>query len=189
VNAWLRQLPNSISAFRVALVAPIGIALAHRDWPIAIGLILVATASDGLDGFLAKRFGWQTPLGALLDPMADKLLVATVFVTLAVQGGVPLWLMAVAVGRDLVIVTGALAYRLRFGPLRVRPRAVSKLNTLCQLGFVLSVVVRRELGWPPAWAEIALGAATLVTTTVSGIDYVLTYGRAACAAARAEAVG
>ncbi len=188
VSASLRQLPNSISAFRIVLVAPIGIALAHRDWPVAIALILVATASDGLDGFLARRFGWQTPLGALLDPAADKLLVATVFVTLAVRGGVPLWLMAVAVGRDLVIVTGTLAYRLRFGPLRVRARAVSRLNTLCQLGFVLCVVVRREIGWPPAWAEITLGATTLVTTTVSGIDYVLTYGRAAREAARAEAV-
>lgn len=188
MSAWLRQLPNSISAFRIALVVPIGFALAYRDWPTAIGLILVATASDGVDGFLAKRFAWQTTLGALLDPAADKLLVATVFVTLALQGGVPLWLMAVAVGRDLVLVTGALAYRLRFGPLRVRPSAVSKLNTLCQLGFVFCVVVRREFGWPPAWAETALGAATLVTTTVSGIDYVLTTGRAARQAARVEAV-
>ena len=189
VSAWLRQLPNSISAVRIALVPPIGVALANRDWPTAIGLILVATASDGVDGFLAKRFGWQTKLGALLDPAADKLLIATVFVTLALQGGVPLWLMAVAVGRDLVLVAGAIAYRWRFGPLHVRPSVVSKLNTLCQLGFVLSVVVRRELGWPPAWVETALGALTLVTTTVSGIDYVRTYGRAAREAARGEAVG
>lgn len=189
MSAWLRQLPNSISAFRIALVAPIGLALGRRDWPTAIGLILVATASDGLDGFLAKRFGWQTTLGALLDPAADKLLVATVFVTLAWQGGVPLWLMAAAVGRDLVIVSGALAYRWRFGPQRVRPSVVSKLNTLCQLGFVLCTVVRREFGWPPAWTETALGALTLVTTTVSGIDYVLTYARAAQDAARAETLG
>ncbi|MDE2296009.1 MAG: CDP-alcohol phosphatidyltransferase family protein [Gammaproteobacteria bacterium] len=189
MSAWLRQLPNSISAFRIALVPPIGIALAHRDWPTAIALILIATASDGVDGFLAKRFGWQTTLGALLDPAADKLLVATVFVMLALQGGVPLWLMAVAVGRDLVIVAGALAYRWRFGPLHVRPSVASKLNTLCQLSFVLSVVVRREFGWPPAWTGTALGAATLVTTTVSGIDYVLTTGRAAREAVRAEAVG
>jgi cardiolipin synthase len=188
VGAWLRQLPNAISAIRIVLVAPIGLALAHQHWPTAIGLILVATASDGVDGFLAKHFAWQTKLGALLDPAADKLLVATVFVTLALQGGVPLWLMAVAVGRDLLLVTGAIAYRLRFGPLRVRPSVISKLNTLCQLGFVLCVVVRREFGWPPSWAETALGALTLVTTTVSGIDYVLTYGRAAGQAARAEAV-
>ncbi len=187
MSARLRQLPNLISAARILLVLPIGIALTRRDWPVAIGLIVIATLSDGADGYLAKRFAWRTKLGAVLDPAADKLLVATVFVVLALQGGVPMWLMAAAVGRDLGIVAGALVYRLRFGPLRVRPSAVSKLNTLCQLCYVLCVVLRREIDWPRAWVETALGALALVTIVVSGLDYALTYRRATGRLARAEA--
>lgn len=179
MRVWLRQLPNLISAARLILVAPVALALLHRDWPVAIALFAIAALSDGADGLLAKHFGWQTSLGAVLDPAADKLLIATVFVTLAVQGSVPLWLAAAAVARDLVIVTGALSYRLRVGPLRLRPTLVSKINTLCQLLFLLCVVVRREIALPPAWVETVLGAATLVTIGVSGIDYVLTYARRA----------
>jgi len=187
VSARLRQLPNLISAARIVLVLPIGVALAHRDWPVAIGLIVIATLSDGADGFLAKRFAWRTRLGAVLDPAADKLLVGTVFVVLALQGGVPMWLMAAAVGRDLGIAFGALACRLRFGSLRVRPSAVSKLNTLCQLCYVLCVVLRREIDWPRAWVATALGALTLVTIAVSGLDYALIYWRGARRLTRVEA--
>jgi len=176
VTVSLRQLPNLISLFRILLIVPIAAALLHREWLAALALFFIAAVSDAADGFLAKQFGWQTDLGALLDPSADKLLVATVFVTLTVQGSVPLWLTAAVVGRDLTIVLGALAYRLWFGPLRMRPTAVSKLNTLFQLTFILCVVARREFALPPAWFETLLGALVLATTAVSGIDYVLSYG-------------
>ncbi|NNM60997.1 MAG: CDP-alcohol phosphatidyltransferase family protein [Steroidobacteraceae bacterium] len=158
------------------MIAPIAVALLHRNWPVAIAMFGIAALSDGADGFLAKRFGWQSNIGALLDPAADKLLVACVFVVLAVGGSVPLWLMAAALGRDLVIVCGALAYRLRFGPLKVRPSLVSKINTLCQMLFLLCVVVRREIDLPPAWVETSLGALTFATISTSGLDYVITYG-------------
>jgi cardiolipin synthase (CMP-forming) len=185
--AGLRQLPNLISGLRILLVAPIAVALLHRRWPAAIVLLGVAAVSDGADGFLAKRYGWQSPLGALLDPAADKLLVAAVFVALAAQGSVPVWLAASAVGRDLVIVAGALAYRLRFGPLCVRPTVASKINTLCQLLFLFAVVIRREIGLPPAWAMMLGGALVFVTTVVSGLDYVITYATNARRRVRAGA--
>ena len=182
----LRQLPNLISLFRLVLIAPLAAALLHRDWAAALMLFAIAAASDAADGFLAKRFGWQTELGALLDPAADKLLVATVFLTLAVQGNVPLWLMAAAVGRDLVIVLGAISYRLWVGPLKMRPTVVSKINTLVQVLYILAVVARREIALPAAWVVTLLGALAFVTIAVSGLDYVLTYAARAYRAAGAQ---
>src|SRR3984957_16939384 len=137
VSGSLRQLPNLITSIRILLVVPIAVALLNHRLPATIALFAAAALSDAADGFLAKRFGWQSELGAVLDPAADKLLLATVFITLAYLRLIPLWLMAVAVARDAIIVLGALLYRLCFGPLNVRPSIVSKFNTLCQTAFIL----------------------------------------------------
>jgi cardiolipin synthase (CMP-forming) len=175
----LRQIPNLITSLRILLIAPIALALLHHLLLIALGLFCLAAVSDLLDGFIAKRFGWQSALGGVLDPAADKLLLATSFVVLAVMRLVPLWLMATAVARDLVIVGGALAYRLWLGPVEARPSNLSKLNTLCQALFILCVIARQQFSQPDAWVIVTLGALTFLTTVVSGIDYVLRYGKAA----------
>jgi cardiolipin synthase len=175
----LRHIPNVISSIRILLVAPIAWALVHHQLATSIVLFGVAAFSDVADGFLAKRNGWQSELGAVLDPAADKLLLATAFVTLAYLRLVPLWLMAVAVARDVIIVAGALLYRYCVGPLDMRPSVISKFNTLCQAAFILAVVGREELSVPPAWVATSLGALVFVTVVVSGIDYILIYGRRA----------
>ena len=185
----LRQIPNLITLIRILLVVPIAVSLVHERLDTTLGLFAIAALSDALDGFLAKRFGWQSVLGSILDPIADKLLLATVIVTLAVLRLVPLWLMAVAVARDVIIVAGAAAYRLAIGPLTARPSLVSKLNTLAQAAFVLCVVARAAFSQPPSWTETALGALVFTTTVVSGIDYVVTYGRRAAAAGSRGAHG
>ena len=179
VSSSLRHLPNVITAIRVLLVVPIAVALANHRLATTIALFGVAALSDAADGFLAKRFGWQSELGAVLDPAADKSLLATVFITLAYLKLVPLWLMAAAVARDAIIVAGALLYRCLIGPLNIRPSIASKFNTLCQAVFIMAVVGREEFSVPPAWAVTALGAMVFATVTVSGIDYVLIYGRRA----------
>jgi cardiolipin synthase len=183
----LRQLPNIISGIRIALVVPIAWALAQRRLEATIVLFAIAAISDAADGFLAKRFGWQTDLGAVLDPAADKLLLATVFVTLACLRLIPLWLMAAAVARDLIIVLGALMYRCWIGPLEAHPSAISKINTLLQAVFILTVIGRERYSVPPAWLAVSLGAAVFVTVVISGIDYILTYGRRAASVAKARA--
>jgi cardiolipin synthase len=147
----------------------------------------VAALTDALDGFLAKRFGWTSELGKVLDPLADKLLLLTVFICLSIVGIAPWWLTALVILRDLVIVFGALTYRQLFGPVRGSPTAASKLNTLCQILFCLAVVATAAYGWPGATAVTALGALVVLTTAVSGIDYVLTYSRRAADLARARA--
>jgi cardiolipin synthase (CMP-forming) len=181
----VRQIPNLITLVRILLTVPIALALVHRQLETTLILFAIAALSDALDGFLARRFGWQSELGAVLDPIADKLLLATVFISLTVLGLVPLWLMVAALARDAIIVSGAAAYRVFIGPLSAQPSVVSKLNTLCQAGFVVVVVARAAFAEPPLWAEAALGALVFVTTVVSGIDYVMTYAWRAVAASAA----
>src|SRR5206468_3111337 len=138
-----------------------------------------------IDGFLARRYGWQTELGGLLDPIADKLLLATLFVTLALLGSVPVWLTAVVIARDVIIVLGAAAYRIVLGPVVGRPSRVSKLNTVCQAAYILVVIGGPQFAWPSLWQKL-LGALVFVAAVVSGLDYVLVYSRAALEQARAR---
>jgi cardiolipin synthase len=176
MRRWLRHVPNLLSSMRIVLILPIALALAHHRAVATLWLFGAAALSDGLDGFLARRFGWQTELGGLLDPVADKLLLATVFVMLALLGSVPVWLTTTVIARDGIIVLGAAAHRLWLGPVVARPSAISKFNTLCQVTFVLVAVGSPLFSWPRAWF-VWLGALVFVTVVVSGIDYVLVYGR------------
>jgi cardiolipin synthase len=178
----VRHIPNIISVIRILLVVPIAMALERQRLALSILLFAIAAVSDAADGFLAKRFGWQSELGGVLDPIADKLLLATVFVTLSFLKLVPLWLMAVAVARDAIIVFGAAAYRMHIGPLTAHPSLISKINTLCQAAFILAVVSRAKFSAPPEWLVTWLGALVFATVAVSGIDYVLVYGKRAAAA-------
>jgi cardiolipin synthase len=161
------------------LVIPISLALVHHQFSTAMWLFVAAAASDAADGYLAKRYGWQSAIGAILDPAADKLLLATIFVLLAMLRLVPVWLMAVAVSRDIVIVLGAVAYRVCIGPIESHPSGISKLNTLCQAAFVTGIIARQQIAMPPDWVVVMLGSLTFVTVVISGIDYVLRYGRSA----------
>jgi cardiolipin synthase (CMP-forming) len=179
VSGSLRQIPNIISSIRILLVVPIAVTLIDHRLPATIALFGVAALSDAADGFLAKRYGWQSELGAVLDPAADKLLLATVFVTLAYLRLIPSWLMVVAVARDAIIVLGALLYRFCLGPLAMRPSVVSKVNTLCQVAFIMAVIGKEQFSWPPGSMVLVLGALVFVTTVVSGIDYVLIYSQRA----------
>jgi len=173
----LRHLPNLICVFRMLLVAPIVLLLLGGEWLWTLLLIAVAGVSDGLDGFLAKRFGWVSRLGSILDPAADKLLLVGLFVTLTWMGLVPVWLTAMVVLRDVLIMACSLAYHVLVEPLTARPSLVSKLNTGLQLTFVLAVITAGAFGWPPPLLLDVLGAAVFVTVMVSGFDYIITWSR------------
>ncbi|HUO78671.1 MAG TPA: CDP-alcohol phosphatidyltransferase family protein [Steroidobacteraceae bacterium] len=182
--AWI---PNAICVLRILLVAPSALALLAGRYELTLLLFGVAAVSDGLDGWLAKHFDWTSRLGKILDPIADKLLLVTVFLTLVWTGLVPLWLGVAVVVRDVLIVGGAIAYRLLIGYVEGRPTPISKLNTLLQLSFVLAVIAAAAWRNVPRPLVVAIGAATFVTTVVSGLDYVLTYAREAIRAGRAAA--
>ena len=168
----MRHLPNIICLIRIVLIVPlIAAMLAGRQTQILV-LFTVAAASDALDGFLAKRFGWTSDLGRFLDPAADKLLLLAVFVTAAWLDIAPWWVAAVAIARDVTIAAGALIYRVWFGPLHGRPTAVSKVNTAVQMGYLLAVILASASGFPPRGLLDVLAGLVVFTTVVSGFDYV-----------------
>ena len=175
----LRWLPNAISLLRIALVPPILILIVRARYDIALALFIFAGFSDGLDGYLAKRFDWHTRIGALLDPIADKLLVAGTFVILVYTAHVPLWLGILVVFRDVVIVGGATAYNFLIRPVEGEPTRISKLNTALQLLFVVFVLSRAAFDWPQQITITIVGAAVVVTVVVSGIDYIWSWAHRA----------
>lgn len=172
-------IPNAISLLRIALVAPILWLILQGGFGWALALFCVAGFSDGIDGYLAKRFDWRTRIGALLDPIADKLLVAGCFVTLAYLQHIPVWLAAVVILRDVVIVAGATAYNFLVGPVQGEPTRISKLNTALELLYLVFVMSRAGFGWPDEITNIVLGASILVTVVISGVDYVWSWSRRA----------
>jgi cardiolipin synthase len=184
MRRWLRQLPNVLSSIRILLVVPMALALAHHHWISTLWLFGIAAVSDAFDGWLARRFSWQSELGGMLDPIADKLMLATVFVALSLLGCVPSWLTAAVLARDGIIVLGAVGYRVLVGPVSANPSLISKLNTLCQVMFILAVIAALQFSRPPAWTMLVLGALVFVTVVISGLDYVLIYGSRAAAHAR-----
>lgn len=181
------QIPNLICVLRIVLVVPIVWALAEGEYGWTLILFAVAAFSDALDGFLAKNFGWHTEVGALLDPIADKVLLVSVFLALTYVGLIPVWVTLVVVARDVVIVSGALSYRYLIGPVEGRPTTVSKINTSLQLLYVLAAVAYSGYGWPVSSVVLALGSIMFVTTVVSGMDYVWSWGRRAWQAGTSKA--
>lgn len=172
-------LPNAISLMRMALVVPILLLILEDSFGWALALFWLAGFSDGVDGYLAKRFNWHTRLGALLDPVADKLLVAGMFITLAYTQHIPMWLAAIVISRDLVIVAGAIAYNFLIEPVDGEPTSISKINTVLELLFLLFVLSRAGYDWPDRITITILGAAILVTVVISGVDYVWSWSRRA----------
>jgi cardiolipin synthase len=170
----LKHIPNMICVARIILVAPIVWSLLEERYALALGLILIAGLSDALDGYLARRFDWRTRLGGLLDPAADKFLMFAAFVTLAWVGLVPAWFSAVVVGRDIIIIGGTIVYQLTVAPIHGEPTGTSKLNTVLQILFVLTTITNAWLAEPPTIVLQLLGAAVLITITISTIQYTTT---------------
>jgi cardiolipin synthase len=175
----VRHLPNLICLARIALIWPLLMALQAGDYELACELFVIAAVSDGLDGYLAKRFGWTSEFGKFIDPVADKLLLVSMFVTLSWLELVPWWLAAAAIARDVMIGLGALTFRLWFGPLKGRPTIVSKINTLLQLGYLLGVQMKAAFEFPPVEILDALAIITLIMTVASGFDYIYAFTRRA----------
>jgi cardiolipin synthase len=175
----VRHLPNLICLIRLGLIWPVAAALASGNSLLALTLFTLAAVSDGLDGYLAKRFNWTSELGKFLDPMADKFLLMTVFVESAWLGLVPWWITAAAVARDVMIGLGALLFRMWFGPLHGRPAVISKINTAAQLLYLASVMLSSAIGFPPREILDALALVTLATIVLSGYHYMATFTRRA----------
>lgn len=174
-----RDIPNLISFLRILLSLPIVWLLFEHEFSYALMLFALAGFSDGLDGFLAKRFQWQSRLGGLLDPLADKALLMSSFLVLGGLGLIPIWLVMLVIFRDLLIVGGALYYNFSVEELDANPSMISKLNTLLQILLVLLVVTNAGPYPIPGTVLSLLVWSTLATTVASGAGYVWVWSRKA----------
>lgn len=182
-----RDLPNLITIIRVLLVAPLIWYLSVGRYGAALAVALVAGISDALDGYLAKRYGWESRIGGILDPLADKLLLVGSFIMLGLAGLIPIWLVVLALLRDLVIVTGAVLFNSLIARVDPEPSFLSKINTTCQILLVLTVLLAQLFAWIPGGLIAALVILTALTILSSGGHYVWAWGRLAWRASRREA--
>ena len=171
-----RDIPNLITILRMVLVLPVVWLIAHEFFMESLILFAIAGVSDGVDGFLAKHYGWQSRLGSILDPLADKLLLISTSITLSWIGLIPVWLVVMVVLRDLLIVVGGTLYHYRISVYDMSPSIVSKINTFSQISYVLGVIMAHALGWSVA-VELQIATYIVLTTTLmSGADYIWTWG-------------
>ncbi|MFG1422933.1 CDP-alcohol phosphatidyltransferase family protein [Roseixanthobacter liquoris] len=158
------SLPNIITLARILLVPILVWSIAAGELELAFWLFVLAGASDAVDGFLAKRFHMQTELGAYLDPLADKALLISIYVSLAVVGLIPRWVAIAVVTRDVMIIGAILLSVLLARPVTIRPLVVSKVNTAVQIAFAALVLATAGLGLHPGRAfEVGLVAVGLLT--------------------------
>lgn len=166
------SIPNLITLVRLALVPALGYFLLGGEYGLALIVFLVAAVTDLVDGFIARHFELVSALGATLDPIADKLNMFVATVLLAWQGLLPVWLAIAIVLRDVVIVAGALAYRLTLGHIEIAPTTLSKVNTFIEFAVLIAVMAAAARWiqtdrWLPAVFVLAF-----VTAIASGVQYV-----------------
>jgi len=169
----LMNIPNFLTLLRIVLVPVIVILLMDGSFCVALVLLLISGVTDVLDGFLARVLHQQTVLGAYLDPIADKALIISCFVTLSVKKFIPGWLSVIVISRDCIIILGVSVLTMLSIPFRIKPVLLSKLTTLIQIVTVLAVLVRRcwSGNIQRAIALDTLFLLTAVMTVVTGLYY------------------
>lgn len=170
------SIPNLITLGRIFLVPVVVWTIASGAMLAAFALFVVAGISDAVDGFLAKRFRMTTVLGAYLDPLADKALIVSIYVTLGISGEIPRWLVILVVSRDIMIVGGVVLAWVMGSPLKVRPLVVSKLNTAAQIVFACVVLGSLGFGIDVGPLDLVLmgfvGALTLLSVGAYLVEWV-----------------
>jgi len=169
----LRRLPHTLTLLRIAASPLLVWLLLQGRFRIALGISLIAGLSDWFDGYLARRLGAAGKLGEILDPLADKILLLTLFLALGALRLIPLWMLSLAIGRDLIIVGGALVLRIFRGARRFVPSTLGKVSTFFQILLVLLALVyasyRYELFF---WLNNAGLVLSAIFTGLSGIGYI-----------------
>ena len=171
------SIPNLITLARILAVPVILWAIISGEMWIAFALFLAAGLSDLVDGYLAKRFGMATELGAYLDPLADKAMIVSIYVALGIVEAIPRWLVILVVSRDIMIVSAVILSWLVDKPVKLKPIAVSKLNTVAQIVYATVVLAALTFGWEIPLLIGVLMAAVAVLTLLSVAFYVAEWVR------------
>jgi cardiolipin synthase len=166
------SIPNLITIARIVLVPIVVWAMSSGAMGLAFLLFLAAGVSDAVDGFVAKRFHMTTELGAYLDPLADKALLVSIYVTLGINDDLPRWLVILVVSRDIMILGGLLLAWILGHPMKVKPLNVSKLNTAAQIVLASVVLGTLGLGYTLPRVTLALTILVALTTALSIAAYV-----------------
>jgi len=161
------NLPNLITIARILLVPVVVWAIASNEMQVAFVLFLLAGVSDAVDGFLAKRFHMTSELGAYLDPLADKVLIVSIYIALGITQAIPRWIVILVVSRDILIVGGIMFAALLGKPMRVKPVLVSKLNTAAQIVFACLVLAALAFGFTAEPTERVIMGIVAVLTLAS----------------------
>jgi cardiolipin synthase len=165
------NIPNILTLFRVLLIPLLVIFLMEGKMNYALLVFIAAAISDGMDGFIARVFKQKTKFGAYLDPIADKLLIGTSFVTLAILDILPGWLAVLVISRDVIILVGLVILFLNDRPIAIHPRIDSKLTTLMQLLVVVSFLGQQALLFSLPVGKYLLFF-TAGITLISGFHYI-----------------
>jgi cardiolipin synthase len=171
------SIPNIITLGRILLVPFIVWAIASNQLEIAFAIFIIAGVSDAVDGFLAKRFNMSSELGALLDPVADKALLVSIYMALGIWGAIPRWIVILVVSRDIMIV-GAVIVSWLFGkPIPMKPLMVSKLNTVAQVAFAALVLASLGFGFDSRPYDLILMGFVTIFTLLSVSFYLVEWAR------------
>jgi cardiolipin synthase (CMP-forming) len=174
-----RYLPNAISVARGLATVPVLWLIMDERWRWAFWVALFAGLSDLLDGWLAKRYSWQSRIGAGLDALADKLLLFGIFLALVLIDRLPLWWLVLALARDLIIVVGAWFYNRLIEKLRPQPSWLGKASTAAQISLALLILANSAWQWQLAELEKGMFWLAVGLTSLSGIHYIIVWaGRA-----------
>ena len=171
------SIPNLITLGRILLVPVVVWAITAGEMRVAFVLFLAAGISDAVDGFLAKRFGMGTELGAFLDPLADKAMLVSIYVALGIMAVVPRWLVILVVSRDIMIVGAVMVSWLVNRPIPLKPLLVSKLNTVAQIALACVVLAALGFGFNATITIELLVALVAVLTMLSVVFYVIEWMR------------
>ena len=165
-------VPNLLTLARIGMVPWLVVLLQQQDYLLSLIVFAVAGISDGIDGYIAKKYNAITKLGSILDPLADKALLVSSYVMLSIMQIVPFWLVVTVVFRDVIIVVGYLIMEIFFGEVTMKPLMVSKVNTFVQIAYIVLVLI--SLAWAVELDQILLVFAYFVffTSVVSGAAYV-----------------
>lgn len=183
LHRW-RWIPNALTFLRILLIAPFAAALLAGEHRGALLIFFLAAGTDGVDGFLARHFNWRSRIGAIADPLADKALLITAYLMLTLTSVLPVWLFLLVLGRDLLIVAGALAYHYTVGRYEMEPSIPGKINTFIQILVALAIIVYlANLPMQP-WV-VDVGVLLVAASTVfSGVHYMYVWGLRAWRATR-----
>jgi cardiolipin synthase (CMP-forming) len=170
---------TKITLLRMFLIPFVAMGILYHRYGTVLIIFLISGLSDLFDGLIARKYGQKSRLGALLDPMADKLLLCTSFLLLTIPSTglsvpIPIWLAIVVFGRDIIIVISAVAITMTTGFTKFDPTIYGKASTLVQILCVLGVLLVNHFRLSPSWIYW-LFYLTLVLTLFSGLHYIYTF--------------